>query len=1084
MNRGSITLSSALVLVFTLTLAAQFNSNLRGVITDPSGGAVPNAKVDVKNSETGVTASTTSDTGGSYVFTSLAPGQYELTVRASGFRTATIRATLQTAQTRDVPVKLALLSASESVEVQAEAPLLDTADARIHATLQTHALESLPLQGRTMFGLITTAPGVTGLGLLTGGAPQSAPDNYSTEITDNVNANGRSFDANLYVVDGLDITSSVRPGVLNLSPSPDSVQEISIQTNTYSVEYGRASSVLTTVTTKSGTNAFHGALSMYYTSQQLWTRTIFTKTYLPFHASNYAAAVGGPIIKNRLFFFGSFEPLRSLVSSSGSTTFEAPQFVSWAQANFPKSIGTGLLTSYPVTGASITGVAKTAQDIFGSGCGTPANANIPCSLPVIDNGVFNYAPFRNGTQVNGRLDAYFHSDRIYGSYYQSVLGTLNPSVRFAMTSTNHNISRTFQLNETHTFSPTMLNEAAFGYLQLEGINNQAGFFHVPYVSIVGQSTTFGINQPHLDFVQHNYHWRDVFDIIHHGHTLKFGVDGFEGDELTLFGQVYNHPVFSFNNLLAFVQDQPFTETGFVYNPLTGQPAFFNLGVANTTFGLFAQDEWRVTPHLTLTLGLRFDNYGNTHASDALKSIISNYYLGQGTTLAGQVASGQLKQTHEILSRTPTTWSPRFGVAWDPTGKGQWTVRGGFGVYHDWITNGELSVPLRFNPPPYAQPTFRVGTTTAPIFSLGASDTFPFGFTVPTLPASSLDSHGGVVGYQLAIGATDPNLKEPVIYNYSIGVQRQIGSHFVVSGNYTGSQGRDLLAGNVNTLSANTDVNRFAGDLIVNKNALHRLIQSFGAINYTFNGNQTSFNAFIATVTGRFGSRDTFQASYTHSRAYDYGTTYPDITNIHQYWGPTDFSVPNRFTLTESMGLPALKNMHPVLRGIAGDWTLSGTVMVESGFPFTVFASAPFSPVLDAGGNVTGFKTGSGDYNADGYNYDFPNIPSSGYSQPGGRQSFLNGLFPASAFGVPTLGSEGGEQRNRFRGPGYANWDLGVLKNFRVKERVGLQLRFEFFNVLNHPNLSAVVSDLSNASFAKSTGTFNPRYLQLGAKIDF
>ena len=1065
-------------------LSGQFNSSLRGVISDPSGGAVPKAALTVRNTDTGVSASTVSDESGNYVFTSLAPGSYDLTVSAPGFRDAVIHATLQTSQTLDVPVKLALPTAAESVQVRAEAPLLDTADARIQATITTQTLDALPLQGRTMFSLVSTAPGVTGLGLLSGGAPQSAPDNYSTEISNNVNANGRSFDGNLYVVDGLDITSSVRPGVLNLSPSPDSVQEIAIQTNTYSVEYGRASSILTAVTTRSGSNGLHGTLGMYYTSQQLWARTIFTNSYQPFHQANYVGTIGGPILKNRLFFFGSFEPLRSLVSSSGSTTFEAPEFVNWARSNFPNSIGTGLLSAYPVTGASITGVARTAQDIFGSGCGTAANANIPCNLPMIDNGNFTFSPFRNGTQFNGRVDSYFRKDRLYGSYYQSILGTLNPSVRSAMTSTNHNISRTVQLNETHTFSPGMLNEAMFGYLQLEGINNQTGVFHVPYISIVGQSSTFGINQPHLDFVQHNYHWRDVFSWVHHGHTFKFGGEGFEGDELTLFGQVYNHPTFSFNNLLVLAQDQPFTESGFVYNPLTGKPAFFNLGVANTTWGLFAQDEWKVTPHLTLTLGVRFDDYGNTHASDALQSIISNYYLGTGASQAAQVASGTLKQGSRILDHTPTTWSPRVGVAWDPTGKGVWTVRGGAGVYHDWITNGELSVPLRFNPPPYAQPSFRVGTTIAPLFSLGSSDTFPFGFQVPALAASTLDSHGGVVGYQLAIGATDPKLKEPVTYNYTIGLQRQIGRHLVASANYAGSQSRDGLYGNVNTLGANTDINRFAGDLIVNKNVLHRLTQSFGAINYTFNGNQASYNAFIASVTARLGARSTLQASYTRSRTYDYGMTYEDIANIARDWGPANFAVPHRFSLTENLALPELRHANPILRGIAGSWSLSGTVILQSGAPFTVNTSAPFSPTLDASGNVTGFKTGSGDYNGDGFAYDLPNAPASGYSQPSGRQSYLKGLFPASAFGVPQLGTEGSELRNRFRGPGYADWDAGLLKDFALKERLKLQLRFEFFNVLNHPNLNGIVSDLSSASFAKSTSTFNPRYIQFGAKVSF
>src|ERR1017187_7548178 len=276
----SRSLGLCLLLALGIPLWGQFNSSVRGVVTDPSNSPVPAAKVAIKNVDTGISSSMTCDSGGNYIFTSLAPGDYSLAVEASGFRAFSLRATLQTAQTLDVPVKLSLLTATESVEVTGQAPILDTADSRVQTTLAARDLAALPLQGRTLFGLMGMAPGVTGLGNLSGGIP----DNFQVEIYNYYTANGRSFDANLYVVDGLDITSSVRPGVMNLSPNPDSVQETSIQTDTYSVEYGRASSIVTSMTTKSGTNAFHGVLSDYFTSQQLWARTEFTTKYHPFRS--------------------------------------------------------------------------------------------------------------------------------------------------------------------------------------------------------------------------------------------------------------------------------------------------------------------------------------------------------------------------------------------------------------------------------------------------------------------------------------------------------------------------------------------------------------------------------------------------------------------------------------------------------------------------------------------------------------------------------------------------------------------------------------------------------------------------------
>lgn len=1059
----------------------QFNSSVRGVVTDPSNAPVPAATVAIKNVDTGISSSTACDNGGNYIFTSLPPGEYSLEIKASGFRAFSVHVSLQTAQTLDVPVKLSLPTASESVEVTGQAPVLDTADSRVQTTLAGSDLADLPMQGRTLLGLMGMAPGVTGLGNLTG----SIPDNFQVEIYNYNTANGRSFDANLYVVDGLDITSSVRPGVMNLSPNADSIQETSIQTDTYTVEYGRASSIVTSMTTKSGSNAIHGLLSDYFTSQQLWARTEFTTKYQPFHDDNFGAALGGPIVKDHTFFFVSVEPLRSLASSSGATTFEAPQFVQWAQTNFPTSIGTSLLGQYPLTSAvTNASVAKTAQSVLGSTCGTPATFNIPCTLPMIDSGNYNYAAYHDGTQWSARLDQYFKKDRLYGNFYNMVLSNLNPSVRTAMTSDTHYISESLQINETHTISPTMLNEASFGYLKMEGLVDITGPFHIPDISITGQSAGIGVADPHEDYRQHNYHWRDVFSLIHHAHTFKFGFEGFEGDELTLFGQWYSVPSFSFSNLLTFVQGQPLTESQIYYNPVTGQPNLFTLGVANTTWGMFAQDEWKITPHLTATFGLRFDNFGNTHPSQALHSVINNFILGSGTTQAQQVANGQLEQTNHILDREPTTVDPRVGIAWDPTGKGVWSVRGGFGIYHDWLTNGELSVPLRPNPPAYAQPTFRPGTNEAPIFSLGTSNVYPFGYTLPILPPSPLDSHGGIVGDQLGIGGTDPNVKEPIVYNYTIGVQRQLGRHFVLGGLYSGNRSPDLVLGNVTSISPNYDINRYAGDLIANDNVLHRLLPSFGYIYYTKNGDKSGYNSFIATASGRFGSRESFQASFTRSNVHDYGYQFPDA-NVppSTYEGPTTFNVPNRLSFTENFSSPKLSNVNRVLRTVAGDWQLSGTLIAESGFPFTVYTSAAFQPII-TNGVVTGLATGSGDYNGDGYNYDWPNILSTGYKQPTNRQAFLSGVLPASAFGIPTMGTEGNESRNLFHGPGLLEWDSAIMKNFSLIERVKLQLRFEFYNVLNHPNLNGIVSDLSSSSFGKSTSTLVPRYLQIGGKIQF
>lgn len=1080
-----IVLANVVLFVWAAPVSAQYSSGLRGEVTDSAGAVVAGAKVTLKSNSTGSTSTVTTSSSGSFDFERLAPGDYTVTAEAAGFNLFTTKPTLLTEQTLNLPISLAVVGDTQAVTVETTSPLLSSADSRLQTTLPQNQIDALPVQGRSVIGLANLAPGVTGTGLAT---TSGVPDNFNVETTNQANANGRGFDGNLYVIDGLDITSSVRPGVVNTAPNADSVQEVALQTNTYSVEYGRATSIQTAITTKSGGNRVHGLASYYYTGNKLWARNKFTPAagYAPFHYNNFSGAIGGPVYRDHTFFFASTQLLRSLSTTSGSTTFESPEFLQFAKTNFPSTLGTLLMSKYPVAKATVTGTSKTALQVFGATCGTAATANIPCSMPVIDAGTFSLSPFRNGTQWSVRVDQIFKRERVYASFYNSVLNTSTASVRSGMDTGNRQTSRSFQVNETHTFSPKILNEAKFGYLPIEGLSADAGPFDVPLTNITGQGTAIGIPQPHLLFIQHNYHWRDTLIIAKGRHNIRAGFEGFHGDELTLFGQVQSQPVFTFNNLLDLAQDKPFSETGVYYNPATGQKAFFNLGVSSTTFGMFLQDQWQPFPRLTLDLGIRFDNFGNPYPSSALGSIISNFYLGTGGDLTSQVANGTLKTTPAVYNSSPKSFSPRIGVSWSPSASNMYVVRGGIGVFHEWFTNGELTVPLRANAPAFANPTFLSTQGTAPIFARGTSATYPFNYPIPTVAAGVADSHGAYSGFPTAnIGGTDPNLIIPTIVNYTAGIERQVGKHLTIGANYAGSFAHDLPEGDINTISPNNDINRVSGSLIVNKNKLVRPLPSFGAINYTRNGNRSHYNAFIGTINGRFGSRDTFQASYTRSSTIDYGTQYPDnLAPRSIYQGPASFDIPSHFSLSESLKIPGLNKANRAVRLATNGWVVSGSAILQSGTPFTVFTSASFQPTQDVNGNVTGLKTGSGDYNGDGKNYDFPNIPTAGYAQPTDRQSYLNGIFAASAFGLPALGAQGNEARNRYRAPGYANTDLSILKRFELIESANLELRADSFNLFNRPNLTGFQSDLSNGNFGKATSAFNARYFQLAARLSF
>ncbi len=1068
---------------------AQFSAGVQGIVQDPSGGAVPNATVTLVNNATGISQTTKSGNSGTYQFVSLPPASYTISAVAPGFSTRTVNFSLETSQTLNIPLSLPLVTQSQNVEVTGEAPILNTAETRTQLTLTNQAVQSLPLSGRNLINLVTMSPGVTGLGTAAGGSPGSAVDNYGTELQVDASANGRGSVGNMYIVDGLDITSFIRPGVLNLTPNPDSIQETSIQTNTFSVEYGRASGVEMAMTTKSGSDTYHGLVSDYFTSEQLWAGTEFIHNYSPFHTNNMSANVGGPIIPHHQFFgFFAIEPQWQTTSGGSLTTVEDPAFTAWAQQHFPNTFGTKLLTTYLPTAGTVTGVSQTAAQLFPTTCGSAATAFIPCNLPVTDNSLFSASNYRNAYQYDVRIDKYFQHDRLYGTYFKTNLDTGGPNIRpvFNEASTYH--TNSLQGNETHTFSPTTLNEAIFGYLDVQGISPSSGNFEVPSVNVTGLGSGFGDGFALGDFIQHSYHWRDVLRHVRGSHDFEFGYEGWHGEDIVYFQGPYSEPTLNFTNILDLVQDQPYTETGLAYDPLTGKPAPGNYFFAETTAAGFFQDTWKVNSRLTVNYGVRWDDYGNPYPIDG--EILSNFHFGAGTTYDEQVANGfYQQQKHEFNHAIDNVWSPRFGVAWDLTGKGDWVVRGGFGVYHDWLTLGNAENNLKGNPPGWISPTFYAGTANPPVLGFGSSNTYPFGFPVPALPASSLDSHGGITGDQLTVGADDVNMKPEDTYVYTTTMEHTLARDLVAGVGYIGQQSTNLVTGSAQTTATSygVDINRFNGDLIqCNCSVPTRLNPSFGSITYATNAAASDYNGVYVALRGRLGARGYFNSSYTYSRSYDdagiANGPYPTGTNITQYWGPSQWDARHRVSLSWSYQIPGVNGGSGIVGHVTNGWTLSGTTLLQSGTPYTVYTTAPFAPLRNSAGQIIGYAPGSGDFNADGDNFDFPSIAS--YTTNNTRQGYLNGSVTTANLADPALGAEGNERVGGFRNPGFAEVDAALLRNFPLMERLTLQLRFEGFNVLNRVNLQGVDQNMADGTFGKATSQYQPRWFQFGARIFF
>ena len=1132
MSRYSIWLFSIIVII-TGVAVAQFTASIQGEVKDQSGAGVAKASIQIVNTATGVTAVATSDDAGNYRFVSLAPGRYKITVQAAGFAKSEADVTLLTEQNLNLPIALKVGSVSESVVVSTEAPMVDTADSRTQLTIESGAVAQLPIIGRNLVTLVTMAPGVSGLGTSTSGSPASGVDNFSTEEQVDASANGQGQNNNQYVVDGLDVTSGIRQGVLNLTPQPEAIQETSVQVNTFSSEYSRAAGLQTMFTTKSGTDQFHGSAADWFTYQGMFANQHFVSSaegpYKPFHSNNMDFAIGGPVIPHHnFFFFFSVEPLRQSSSAGGAVTFPAPEFISFAQANNPNTVGTGVLAKYQPAGVAGVTVSQTASDVLGSSvCGTAVVENIPCSTPMIDNGSFGATSIRNGTQYFARLDKGFKNDRIYASIFRTLLLTGAPSPMPQFSALNNTWQVAGQASWTHTFSPNTLNDFTAGQSRVEGVlGSGAKDYTVPSISVNGinvdSGQAFGVGFAQGDFIQHNYHWRDVLTHVKGAHTLKFGYEGWYGDDVEPFQGPWSQPKFSFSNLLTLAQDAPTNENGIYYNPATGTQELWSWDAASRTFGLFVEDTWKARKNLTLTLGLRYDDSGNPWSKSA-STVFGNFYLGTGTTEQEQVANGYAKATHNaLLHSVNNLFSPRIGVAWDPTGKGDWVVRGGFGVYNNWLTQANVQEEFRGSPPGEVAPTFVAGGTAsaqAPIFVLGTGSKPPFGFTFPTFgpgtgptpqQGGGLNAQGGVVGASFAIGGINPLLKSPKSDIWSLTLERKLGNNFSASVGYNGSHSYNIVAnGNsIGNVSYGVDINTFPGDLINQMNTSAtpvvpsptRLNRSFGAITYADNDRHGNYQAVIFDVRGHF-SRGYVDASYTRSSSKDDALYYPNSAGLNpqQYYGPSIFDAPNRFSLSFNYSVKGMNGGRGAVGYLTGGWGISGTSIVQSGYPLTANNTNGFLAVCQSGAlsNVTGcsasdpavaYQAGSGNYNADGETAaSYPDAIS--YHQLTNNSAWLTGAIPKSDFAIPAFGQNGNEKAMLFRGPNFIETNVNFYKDTPITERVNFQFRFEIFNLFNRANYAwnganGVDVNFPDGNFGQATASHEPRFWQLGGKISF
>lgn len=1098
--------SFVLFLISTGCCFAQFTSGVEGTIADPSGAAVPGASVSVTNPATGLTRTAIASSSGYFRVSSLAASIVTVSVAASGFKTS-VREQIELSadETRTINFTLEIGSAETKVTVVSDTPPIDLSEGRISGVIEQPKIRELPLVGRNVFTLVILTPGVTGLANGGGQSFSSTTgDIFTTEYGVGLGANGLRSQGNNFLVDSGSTNDVSHGGVTNLSPNAESVQEIKIQANTFSAEYGRGNSVVVNVITKQGTNALHGSATWFFTNNHLSAHDEFTAKVPVLRRNEAAWSLGGPIIRNRTFFFASMDILRSGVAQARAVRLETPQFLDFLSQNRPNAISTGLLKTYPAEIVPVRNFS-TVGNLINTNCATLSSpsalvttvaGSMPCNLPVTGEGNFQTTLPRNGIQYNGRIDHLINRDRdrLYGSFFYTTLDHVfndAAQTRQQFTRIQSNYTQFINMNETHIFSPAIINELGASWMR-PYIANPCGICEIPGTNIVGvEGFALPGSQPG-PATFNNYDMRDTVSINRGSHSIRTGIDVQQNQEYDNYGEQILRPIYGFNNILDFAADKPFSQGNVGIDPATGLKAASALrypASRDGIFGLFVQDDWKAKPNFSLSLGLRWEDFGNPrHRHNSTTNVI---FQG-GNDFNSRIANAKVDYTpnhHLLADADHNNFGPRFGFAWDPFKEGATSVRGGAGMFYTRLTAAAFN-QTQSNPPRVGILTVTQQTPGAqPVFGLGTPNS-PYNFPLPTGFLGGLDAKNGLRFAKANVSFTDPNIRTAYSYNWFLGVQHSFAKDWVVEANYIGSSGHKLY-------SSHLDVNRFAGDLIQNNGVLQRLNTSFGPMAYTRNLFNSIYTGSTFAVRKRFGQGISFDSAVTLGHAQDGGfvggngnesfSRIADINNLKAEYGSSSFDVARRFSLNVLWEIPGPRQGPGAFRAVLSHWELSGITVLQSGAPFSVNCTQPFIPVRNAAGVIVG--NNGCDFNADGNNYDYPNAPTFGKTLSGlSRSNYIIGLFKATDFPKPALGQEGNLGRSEYRNPGYADTDLVLARNQNVPwfggDPAQLQFRVEMFNAFNRVNLGSVTDDMASPLFGRSTSAFPARSVQFGLKLRF
>jgi hypothetical protein len=1076
----------ALVLLAAISLSAQtFRGTILGTVTDPSGAVVAGAKVTVKNVGTGLERTTDTSADGSYALPELPIGTYTVTITLIGFQTAvTTGVIVDVAGERRVDAALKTGQVSTKVEVSADTlPLVETTTNTLGGVLTAQTVENMPVNGRDYTKLIFLNPGVAG-------SPDQISDSPGSFGEFSMNgARGRS---NNYLLDGTDMNDGYRndpainqAGVFG-TPSAilpiDAVAEVNVLSN-FQPEYGRNAGAIVNIVTKSGTNAVHGTAADYFRNDALDARNFFNlanQPKAPFHNNQYGGSLGGPIVKDKTFFFADYEGQQESVGSVTLGCVPDPRQIASDLATLGASANgviTGLLAAHnPWPTPNINVVYDPANPLhnFDTGCPTGSNATI-------DSPSFNRL-----TSFIAKIDHSFNSNNILtGRYF---FGDSVQSFPLSLTAGGGPLPgfntetptrvQLVSISYVHTIGANKVNELRYGWNRFaEGFFPQDQSFHPSSVGLCAASTTAGcagsgVTDSGLPLlfingtafgqvgansslprhrVDSNVQLIDNFSWKAGKHDVKFGVD-FHRTTVQQYFDKYFRGRLKFSNLTNFLSGT--VGSGFEYQGNTIRHTFEN------NFGFFLQDSYRLTQRLTLNYGLRWDYFGVVGEKNNLLSNVTSLSpaTGTGTFVLTQVGQPGLSQ---LYNPDKKDFAPRVSAAWDVTGKGKTVVRAGFGLFFDAFSQdmvlGHLPYETFFSPGAAYNP---IGS--APIYSEGAN-----GGTISAGVPVYHNNPG--CDFECDTFAVDRNIKTPYMENYNLNIQQQITSKMVLQVGYVGSQGHRLWRFfDLNQPSA-TAINQVdlalvagGGSITDFSGAARPFGGGFGPGNLygtyyleqqnstgtsNYNSLQTSFR-----LTGWHGI--TSIVNFVWSKSLDNSSDGEDFepnaaqpqdsNNPGLEKAVSNFDLPKRLSWIFNYDVP---KMGGSMQRLKNGWGFNSTVTVQSGQPFQFNYN------------------GEDDYSGGGGGFDRPDVVGPIVQNNHNPYQFValssfaipctvtQATGGAQADCVPGTRHYGNMRRDSLRGPDFREWNFSIYKNTALSERINLQLKADFFNIVNHPNFA-------------------------------